>query len=120
ILILLVLLYCLFKINNIDITELFTHDGFSKIYNNNKWIIYLAITIIIYASYSMYISCYYDYVESKAELKSKSKLKSKSESKLKSELFIGGKGELLNFDLFYKKFFINNCVQYPNTYLLFR
>lgn len=54
-LILLVLLYLLFRINNIDIVTIFTTNGLVEVYQQNPWIICLAIAMIAYAGYSMYV-----------------------------------------------------------------
>lgn len=48
------ILLCLFLVSGIKINEFFTPDGFAKIYDEQPWIVYLSIAIILYASLSMW------------------------------------------------------------------
>lgn len=54
-LILIILLYVLLKLNDIDVSTIYTPAGFKNIYENKPWIIFLAIAMITYAGYSMYL-----------------------------------------------------------------
>lgn len=53
-LILLILLYVLLRVNNIDITEFFASGGFARIYNANPLIVVVTISVIVYVSYIIY------------------------------------------------------------------
>lgn len=56
--ILLVIIYFLFKISDIDIKDVLTYDGFMKTYNESPWIIYTTIVITLYVSYSIWTNYY--------------------------------------------------------------
>jgi len=53
-LILLILLYVLLRLNNIDIAEFFASGGFARIYNDNPLIVVVTMAVIVYVSYVIY------------------------------------------------------------------
>jgi hypothetical protein len=54
ILILLTLLYVLFRVNDIDISKFFTSEGFTKVYNENPLVVVVTVGVIVYVSYKLY------------------------------------------------------------------
>ena len=56
--ILLVILYLLFTATGTRLSCLFTQDGLTSICKNKQWVIYTAIAITMFASYSMYIGAH--------------------------------------------------------------
>lgn len=85
--ILLVLLYLLFRINDLDITKIFVTNGLIEVYQQNPWIVCLAIAMIAYAGYSMYVGI--------CSAKSKERFNTFSDQSEK---------QFMSFDRFYQTF----------------
>lgn len=56
-LILFIILYFLFYVNNYNIIQILSPNNFNLIFREAPWIIYLALSISLYAGYSIYTHC---------------------------------------------------------------
>jgi len=122
-LILIVIIYILLRTTGYDIKELFTSEGFKRIYTNDPWVIYLCLAILAYGSYSIYLrlcklwcDCNNERFESGSETKSEETVISiKINPRFSNE--VSKSYGLMDFKEFYEKYILTNQ---DNVFMLFR
>ncbi len=107
------ILVCLFAYTGINTGDIFTTEGFAKIYNEKPWIIYLGVGITMYALISIWTSFRASNIRYTRRM-------------VETENFDGSTENLMTFDNFFKKNFMiqsedsNESLLMENTYMILR
>jgi hypothetical protein len=106
-------LVCLFVFTGINMSDLFTTEGFTKIYNEKPWIIYLGVGLTLYALLSIWTS-HRARINQPGALERMENVDSTVEN-------------LMTFDNFFRKYFVSEPeapgdipLSQPNVYMILR
>lgn len=106
------ILVCLFVFTGIKMSDLFTPEGFAMTYNEKPWIIYLALSIALYALISIWS---YQKTNKKEGFDAKPGVAVDIESE-ESEFDEYDRGVTMTFDAFFQKHFdLNRLMQNQDT-----
>ena len=108
------ILVCLFVFTGINMGELFTAEGFAKVYRERPWVIYLSVGIALYALISIWTS-------------HRSLIRSSPQNGGRLEHLENVNGQLMTFDNFFRNNFVTEpktpgdpMPSIPNTYTIYR